>query len=717
MASIVFATVGQAAGGPLGAAVGAAVGGSIDGALFGGNGPGAGDRLLHRSNYGETIPRLYGNSRQSGILIWATPLMKTGGGKGGGRKAYTASFAIALSSRPISGIGRIWADGREMRNEAGAFATETRFRVHTGIKGDPGDPVITGYEGISNSPAYHGLAYVVFEALDLSPYGSRIPDLSFEVFADPVGTTPGEWLRDLAALAAVEADPAGATVAIEGYSAGLAQYGGDVQMLARVADISEAYAGGRLVFQADRAIQIVPEGEFCASDQARDGWASRRTAALSDRPAGFEIGYSDPDRDYLPGSQQSDRDRPGRRLRLGGSLSATAAQARTLAERLLRRTEAAAETLEIALGWRWLGLTVGDRLQISGQQQMWRVVRRDIEGMIVRLVCEACPDDGSDPVLAGSPGRVLSAPVVPVPPTTLDIFELPTAIGGVGGEGFWVAASGLSGWRGAEVDWSVSGGDWQGVGSLSESAVTGRLLAPLAARSGQLWDNQSILEVELDREKDWLESRTEGAVLAGANMLWVAGELLQFRTAAALGSRRFRLSGLLRNRLGSVSPAVTPDGARIVRLDAGRALFQRLGTDAIGQILFLRGRGAGDPGGGVLEQMLFAGAGIAPLGPCHVRIQRQPDGGLDVSWVARDRAQFDWTASEPAAVRGYVCRFVCTTDGIQESVSKNASGLGFHYSAEAQILDFGHILQDFALEVESSGDGPVLLRTSKKYDF
>src|SRR5690606_16154943 len=37
-------------------------------------------------------------------------------------------------------------------------------------------------EGADNAPAYRGLAYIVFEEMNLARFGERVPQLSFEVF-------------------------------------------------------------------------------------------------------------------------------------------------------------------------------------------------------------------------------------------------------------------------------------------------------------------------------------------------------------------------------------------------------------------------------------------------------------------------------------------------------------------------------------------------------
>ena len=74
---------------------------------------------------------------------------------------------------------RIWADGKLLD------LTGLTIRVHPAAR--PGgrrfDP---GQGGRRDSPAYRGLAYVVFENLPLADFGNRIPQFSFEIMR-PVG--------------------------------------------------------------------------------------------------------------------------------------------------------------------------------------------------------------------------------------------------------------------------------------------------------------------------------------------------------------------------------------------------------------------------------------------------------------------------------------------------------------------------------------------------
>ena len=77
---------------------------------------------------------------------------------------------------PITGIGRIWADG-DVMDLAGVT-----WRWHPGDETQEPDPLITALMGAGATPAYRGTAYFVFEELPLERYGNRLPQLSFEVF-------------------------------------------------------------------------------------------------------------------------------------------------------------------------------------------------------------------------------------------------------------------------------------------------------------------------------------------------------------------------------------------------------------------------------------------------------------------------------------------------------------------------------------------------------
>ena len=209
MATLVLTVAGGLMGGPMGAAIGSVVGGVIDREVLfkpkGREGPRLNELKLQTSSYGTQIPKLFGTMRVAGSVIWATDLMEHRSTSGGGKGrvgttsySYTASFAVALSSRAILGVGRIWAEGKLLRGGAGDWKARTGFRLHLGSEEQDPDPLIAAAEGIGAAPAHRGIAYAVFEDLELAAFGNRIPSLTFEVTADPGSMVAGAILGEIA---------------------------------------------------------------------------------------------------------------------------------------------------------------------------------------------------------------------------------------------------------------------------------------------------------------------------------------------------------------------------------------------------------------------------------------------------------------------------------------------------------------------------------------
>lgn len=165
----------------------------IDSYLFGKSVHQEGPRLeslqVQASTEGAALPEMAGRVRLSGQIIWASKLKEvaktqsSSGGKGGGgggasitTYTYYANFAVALCEGVIDRVGQVWADGKplDMKN--------VTMRVYKGTTFQNADPLIQGIEGAANVPAYRGTAYVVFDNLELTSFGNRIPQLSFEIF-------------------------------------------------------------------------------------------------------------------------------------------------------------------------------------------------------------------------------------------------------------------------------------------------------------------------------------------------------------------------------------------------------------------------------------------------------------------------------------------------------------------------------------------------------
>ena len=167
MATLLLGAAGSAIGsvfGPVGAligrAAGALAGSFIDQAVISSLTPGTrqeGPRLtstdIQTSTEGSVIDRVIGRARVAGQMIWATRfeeqvITETQGGKGAPKPKvttttyrYFANFAVGLCEGPIAGVGRIWADGKEIDR------TLFEHRCHDGNEGEAVDPLIEAKEG------------------------------------------------------------------------------------------------------------------------------------------------------------------------------------------------------------------------------------------------------------------------------------------------------------------------------------------------------------------------------------------------------------------------------------------------------------------------------------------------------------------------------------------------------------------------------------------
>lgn len=192
MANLVISGVGAAIGGYIGGAKGAQIGWLLGSYIAGNNAneipePTIGDLRVQTSAYGGPIPLVFGKQRVAGNIIWAsskTTYQIKQGGKGGSANApssvgYRVDMAIALCKGDITGISRVWADGKLIVDAAGDSRTLIG-QLYTGNNTQNPDPTMESALGAGNVPAYRGLAYIVLNDFDLGVSG-RIPIFSFEV--------------------------------------------------------------------------------------------------------------------------------------------------------------------------------------------------------------------------------------------------------------------------------------------------------------------------------------------------------------------------------------------------------------------------------------------------------------------------------------------------------------------------------------------------------
>lgn len=647
MATLVLTMAGGAIGGPIGAAIGATLGSAVDRELLFKQkraGPRLTELAVQTSSYGTPLPKLFGTIRVAGCVIWASDLVEHRGSSGGkGQPAtttysYTASFAVALSARPIRAVHRIWADGKLLRGAAGDFKARTGFRLHAGGEDQPLDPLIAAAEGASLAPAHRGLAYAVFEDLELGDFGNRIPSLTFEVEADAGPCGLGMVAAEISGGDVVGEE---SLLSIDGLSAYGTSVRATVEPLAEAAGAWCVAEAGRLRLAAGLGATVPVRDAGAGADGAR---RQRAFASAESAPKSLAIAHYDAARDYQAGLQRATRPGPGtreQRIELPAVLEAGAAK--TLAEGALARADLGRERRRLMLDWRGMRLKPGDRVTIEGEAGQWRIQDWSLEAMALALDCVRI---APAPVPAtASPGRVADAPDLIIGETLAAAAELPMlddTLAAVPRLAILAGGSG-PGWRGAALLLSTdAGAQWKPIGRSGAPAVIGTVAVPPGYAPATLADRRNGIEVELAHAGMILTGADRAALDAGTNLALAGEELLQFAAAEPLGGARWRLSGLWRGRRGTEAGIGTQvPGDRFVLIAADALTGVDLPSAAIGGEAWVLASGVGDSEPSEVRAPL-TGASVVPPSPVRLRASERPDGTTILSWTRRSRAGWGW---------------------------------------------------------------------------
>jgi len=653
MATLVFSAIGTLLGGPIGGAIGALAGRQVDALVFtpsARQGPRLTELSLSASSYGLAVPRQHGRVRTGGQVIWATDLVeqkdRQGGGKG--RPAtvtytYSASFAVALSSRPIQSVGRIWADGKLLRGAGGDLKVGGTLRVHTGHGDQAADPLLVAAEG-GQCPAYRGLAYIVFEDLQLAEYGNRIPALSFEILAD-------SGPLNLQAMLDPVVPACDATVTLEGLE-GLTVEGspGDLlTLLDPLYPLDCDACDAQLTIRPERsqaAPLALPEPAIASAAEDFGGKAgfTRRRGLDTEAPISV-LRHYDPDRDYQPGAQRAQgAPAPGQPRVLELPATITAPAARQLIDAAARRRVWARHSLSWRVSQLDPAIHPGTLVTLPGESGKWRVKAWEWRSEGIELMLERVAPDWPDPAGASDPGRVGSDPDLLRGPTSLVALELPwdgnpaTSLPQLHA----AACSSGAAWNGASLFVDQGDGALQPLGPTGRAAaILGTCVNALPAGSPLLLDRISVANISLADSSAILTDATLRQLAQGANKALIGNEIIQFTKARPVGGGQWELSGLLRGRGGSeaaigehlAGEAFVLLDTALVALDPGLVGPPEQATIAA------IGLGDAVP---VQSPVRLAGIGWRPLSPVHGTATVPAGGGLILNWTRRARGAWRW---------------------------------------------------------------------------
>ena len=666
------------------------------------------DLQMQTASYGAPIPLILGTCRSTGNVIWSTKFVEhtkteTQGGKGGGggvtttTYSYTASFAVGICQGPITGIGRMWADGKLVD------LTKYQHTVYLGSGTQTPDSWMEAVEGAGNVPAFRGLAYVVFKDLPVGDFGNRIPSFSFEVTRQ---------MGDVKALVETVALSAGLHHAdidasdLEGLAISGISSAGDqtrrsiIEQLQAVFLFDAIERSGKIVFKrrnADTAYEIPDEyvGAYETSPPSEPYTLQYKDER--ELPRRLTVNYLSKDKDYQQGTMSAYRQITQSKNEQTISVQMVMADtdAKALAEVRLFEEWQNRKTLSLTLSNQFGWLLPGDILKVPIQEQKQHfMITKTSYGKPGLIKIESVATSQQVYTAIGRAVDVETNPVIPVAPgnVSMSLLDLPLLPGETSAERIFAACTSDGAFYGANLFRSNDGGGtWSYVGQVTQSAVVGTTITVLPPGNMVTWDEASTVDVVLSHGT--LESRPAGDVLNHFNAILIGTEIVQFKQATLIAANTYRLSGLLRGRLGTEhevgrhsanEPVFMLHSLQSVSFPASDWHMDKLYRIGPSTLPLVNEKYRN-------YTVNLDGIGARPYSVCHVNGFRDGTGSLTVSWVRRARMNGDWKPYTDVplgeSMEAYQMEVVAADGSAKRTITVNEPKAV--YSASEQVADFG----------------------------
>lgn len=387
------------------------------------------------------------------------------------------------------------------------------------------------------------------------------------------------------------------------------------------------------------------------------------------------------------------------------SLVLSDAHAKAIADYILASRWRARGSIEFSLPIKHAALEVGDVINLSDGALSYRIRLTRIQlGKPGMLRIRGVEDEAVRyDVAPDTRGADTGLTFIPLPNTLLEVIETPSfPADATETITLRIAAAAMGqGWNGASIV-RTNGlqGELQLLAAVDQSARMGRALTALNATQAQVFDKISSLEV-LMLGDDVLSSFTELDVLNGANIAVLGNEIIQFTSVEVLGNGNFRLSNLLRGRLGSeYAMHGHIAGERFVMLDervrtVSLAATQKGLTYTLKPVTF--GQSENDV---AATNYTVTGRSLTPLSPVRVAAIRDANGNATIRWTRRARHGGEWRAEVDVPLmetsEQYDVEIIHNGNVVRNWRVNAPTQL---YTAAEQTADFGSISTSFTVRI------------------
>jgi len=362
----------------------------------------------------------------------------------------------------------------------------------------------------------------------------------------------------------------------------------------------------------------------------------------------------------------------------------------------------------IAVDQSWSALECGDAIAIPVENFYKRVLLTKETNANGVLRTFTAVDDASASYISNAiaPPNPFKPPIIPVIyPTRFELLDIPALQDSDADPGFYIAAQrDVTGagntWTGCSIYKSIDGGaTFTAQFALTVEAALGKLYAPVAASQYFDFDDETEIIVETDSAAFTFESRSDDAVMAGANAAAMGmdgrWEIIQFCNAELISPLRWKLTRLLRGRRGTEHVLGTSEaGDTFVLVSGGDLNRIPLNTAEIGASRIYKAVSIGNEYlTGVDQTFIGHAVALLPFSPVDAIAERLTDGDILISWVRRDRfgrtlmSGVDIPLSDPPLTFQIDIIDTASPHGVLRTLTTTM--INVYYTHADQVADFG----------------------------
>jgi len=746
------------------------------------------DLTLTTATAGAAINKTYGTVRCGTNVIWGTNYVEhknesSSSGKGGGTTyveyTYTSSFAVGICEGPITGIDRVWFDGNLVD------LSDYTWTLYLGTETQEPDSFIEGIQGAGTVPAHRGLAYIVFQDINVTNFGNRIPNVSIEVTkgtttltftSGSVSETKTYTLDNVdectgisyssneltTLLSKIDSDYEAVSFSITDGTANLADVVLDISEFMNLSSSDVDVTGlsdytiqgyltdgtktgreqiqqlqsyhifdgieidGQVVFKFkdfDNVYSIALEDMGAYESTRPDEPFEDIMTPDSDLPKSVTLNFLSYENDFLVGSITARRKATSSVIDTSVSVNFVLkdAKAKATVETLLYEAWIGRHTYKIPLTSKYAYLKAGDivELELPNDQTKLAMITKTTYGSPGLMKIEARSTYASTYTIVERTVDTTTTNNSTTAPTSvtcefLDIPQLPADTTTTTNDTVYVATT-ADVFYGANVYKSVDDGvSYSSVLTGNPQAVMGTTSTVLGDGPTAIWDNANTLTVVLTAGT--LSSYEKSSVLNWSNLALVGNELIQFRKATLTAALTYKLSGLLRGRLGTESYTSTHNsGERFILLTSSTIGGMTVtSSEWYKARYYLVGPKTKANTDSTYTTSTFTANGIMakPLSVCHVKGTRDSSGNLTLTWVRRTRGLAEWLDYADVAINETTEAYeIDILDGTTVVRTLSVTAAEVTYSATNQVSDFGSAQSSITADIyqisETRGRGYV----------